>query len=193
MTVEQAEKTRRRPALIGCFARLLVVAVVLVALVVAIGFAFDQGDEATQPQQGFDAGRAADYQRATVSQLEAQHVFITRLQNGDFIALYDLSPRQQELGGDCRLIYEDTAGVGTLDQLPGITGGIVEDCNNSRAVWRADGTYAFGVGYGNLDRFRTSIDADGNLIVDTGSRTCTRSRGVIGVAPFDLRTCEGAP
>jgi hypothetical protein len=193
MTEEHAEKTSRRPSLGGCLVRLLVVVAVLTAIVVAIGFAFDQGDKAEQPQTGIDAGPAEGYQRATVSQLEAQHVFITRLQNGDFIALYDLSARQQELGGDCRLIYEDTAGVGTLDQLPGISGAIVENCNNVRAVWRADGTYAFGVGYGNLDRFATSIDAAGNLIVDTSSRSCTRSRGVIGVAPFDAKTCEGAP
>jgi hypothetical protein len=181
------------PRLGGCLVRLVIVAVVLVAVVIAIGFAFDQGDKAGQPQQGFDAGRAEDFGRATVSYLDAHHVFITRLQNGDFLALYDLSSRQQELAGDCRLIYEDTAGVGTLDPLPGISGALVENCNNVRAVWRADGMFAFGVGYGNLDRLSTSIDAAGELIVDTGTRSCTRSRGVIGVAPFDQRTCEGAP
>ena len=39
------------------------------------------------------------------------------------------------------------------------------------------------------DRFGTSVDGAGHLIVDTSSRTCTRSRGVIGVPPFDERTC----
>ncbi len=56
-------------------------------------------------------------------------------------------------------------------------------------MWRADGAFAFGADYGNLDRFNTSVDGAGHLIVDTSSRSCTRSRGVIGVPPFDEKTC----
>ncbi len=173
--------------------RAAIAIVVIIAVVIAIGFAFDQGDRAGQPERGFIAGMAQSYAPASVSYLEAQHIFVTRLQDGAFVALYDVSPRQQELGGDCRLGYQDTAGVGTLDQLPGIIGAIVEECNATRAVWRADGMYAFGAGYGDLDRFDTSVNARGELIIDTSSRSCTRSRGVIGVAPFDQRRCEGAP
>jgi hypothetical protein len=176
----------------GCLLRSLIAIAGAVALVIAIGFAFDQGDNADQPQHGYDAGQAAAYQPGTVNYLEAQHVFVTRLPDGGFIALYDLATRQQELGGDCRLQFQDTAGVGTLDPLPGMTGAIVEECNGVRAVWRADGKYAFGADYGDLDRFNTSVDAAGHLIIDTDSRSCTRSRGVIGVAPFDKRRCEGS-
>lgn len=177
----------------GCVTRILIAIAVVVAAVVAIGLLFDQGDRADQPDHGFNAGAADAYPAASVSYLEAEHIFITRLENREFVALYDASARQQELGGDCRLHYEDTAGVGTLDQLPGITGAIVEECNSTRAVWRADGMYAFGAGYGDLDGFGTSVNARGDLIIDTSSRSCTRSRGVIGVAPFDERRCEGAP
>jgi hypothetical protein len=166
---------------------------VIVAIVVAIGFAFDQGDNADQPVHGYDAGVADTYEPATVTYLEAQHIFVTRLQDGGFVALYDLSSRQQELSGDCRLHYNDNATLGQLDQLPGFTGAIVEDCNSTLAVWRADGTYAFGIGYGALDQFGTSVNGDGHLIIDTSSRSCTRSRGVIGQAPFVSTRCDGAP
>ena len=191
--MSEGVRTRRFGMRVGCLARVLIAVAVVVAVVIAIGFAFDQGDDARQPSEGLLVGHANSYQPGTVTYLEAEHMFVTRLQNGDFLALYDRSSRQQEIGGDCRLIFDDTAGVGTLDQLLGITGAIVEDCNSSRAVWRADGRFAFGAGYGDLDRFGTSINAAGELIVDTDSRSCTRSRGVIGVAPYDLRRCQGAP
>jgi hypothetical protein len=189
-TPQDATPPKRRP--MGCLLRALIAVAGVVVLVIAIGFAFDQGDNADQPQHGYDAGPADAYARGTVNYLEAQHIFVTRLPDGGFVALYDLSTRQQELGGDCRLQFQDTAGVGTLDPLPGITGAIVEECNGIRAVWRADGTYAFGADYGDLDRFGTSVDAAGHLVIDTDSRSCTRSRGVIGVKPYDQRRCEGS-
>lgn len=184
-------KRPRTPA--GCLLRVLIAIIVAVAIVIAIGFAFDQGDNADQPETGFNVGPAAGYQSGTVSYLEAEHIFVTRLTSGEVMALYDLSTRQQELGGDCRLHYEDVAVTGTLEPLPGISGAIVEDCNNIRAVWRADGVYAFGVGYGDLDRFATHVSPAGDLIVDTSSRSCLRSRGVAGVPPYDARQCQGAP
>lgn len=187
-----APRTGLRPRAFGCAVRGLIAIAAVVALVVAIGFAFDQGDNADQPVPGFDAGPAESYLPATVNYLEAQHVFVTRLTDGTFVALYDRSTRQQELGGNCRLFYDDNAGLGTLDQLPGIRGAIVEECSGRRGVWRADGAFAFGAGYGDLDRFDTSVDGRGELIIDTSSRSCTRSRGVVGVPPYDSRRCDGA-
>ncbi len=176
----------------GCLLRALVAIAVVVALVIVVGYAFDQGENARQPAHGYHAGRTDAYARATVTYLEQTHIFLTRLQDGSFVALYDRSTKQQELGGDCRLVFDDTQGVGTLDPLPGITGALVEECTSARAVWRADGKFSFGAGYGDLDRFDTKVEGDGDLIIDTGSRTCTRSRGVIGVPPFDRKRC-GSP
>ncbi len=182
----EAPPKRRR---FGCLAMIAVGALVVTALVVGIGFLFDQGSGSVDSQRGYDAGAASGYQNASVVYQEQQHLYIVRLQDGTFIALYDKSSKQQELRGDCRVAFDDAATPGTMAQLPGITGAFVEDCDGLRAVWRADGKFAFGAGYGNLDRYGTSIDAAGHLIVDTSSRTCTRSRGVIGVEPFDVATC----
>lgn len=173
----------------GCLLRVLIVVVVLTAIVVAIGMIFDEGDDADQPVRGFDAGVAANFQPASVVQFEQEHVFVVRLQNGDFLAFYDKSTKQQELGGDCRLRWDDTALIGTLEPLPGITGGFVEDCDSVRSVWRADGVFAFGGSWGDLDRYGTSVNRDGHLIVDTRTRTCTRSAGVPGQEPFEQREC----
>lgn len=185
---DSAPGSRKRSKL-GCLGRITAVVVVAVAVVVAIGFIFDQGDSAKQPQRVYNAGAAAAYQPATVNYAEAAHLFIVRLQDGGFLALYDKSPKQQELNSDCRLSFDDNAGIGNLDPLPEMGGGFVEECGSARAVWRADGAFAFGASYGDLDRFSTRVDANGDLIVDISSRTCTRSRGVIGVPPFEHRTC----
>jgi hypothetical protein len=169
---------RGRRSRLGCLVWFAAMAVISVAVVVAIGFIFDQGDSAKQPQRGYDAGAADAYQPATVNYLEFEHLYVVRLQDGSFLALYDKSPKQQEVGGNCRVSFEDNASLGTLEHVPGMAGGFVEDCTSERAVWRADGVFAFGASYGNLDRFNTHVDANGHLIVETDSRTCTRSRGV---------------
>jgi hypothetical protein len=173
----------------GCALRVLIAIAVLTVIVVVIGTIFDQGDDADQPVRGFDAGLASNFQPADVVQFEQEHLFVVRLQDGSFIALYDKSAKQQELGGDCRVRYDDTALLGTLEPLPGFTGAFVEDCDNVRSVWRADGTYSFGSSWGDLDRYNTSVNADGHLIVDTRTRTCTRSAGVPGQEPFTVEQC----
>jgi len=177
----------------GCVMPIVVVAA-LIALVVAAQFiTFVVRDGSGGGDRNlFDAGEASAHHPADVSQVELHHLYIVRLQDGTFLALYDKSPRQQELKGDCRVQYDEASPLGSVPQVPGFKGAFVEDCgtaDNARTVWRADGTFAFGAGYGDLDRFDTRIDKDGHLIVDLGARTCTRSHGAIGVAPFDVTRC----
>lgn len=173
----------------GCLLRAGIAIVVLTAIVVAIGTIFNEGDNADQPVRGFVAGTADALPPGSVNYFEQEHIFLTHLPDGQFVALYDRSPRQQELNGTCRIHYEETAGIGTLAPIAGTTGAFVEDCDNARAVWRVDGKRSFGNSYGDLDRLDVRTDAQGRVIVDTESRTCTRSRGVIGIAPFDVRRC----
>lgn len=177
---------------LGCLAWLTIVVLavlVVIGIVVGIGSFFNQGRGSVQTQSAFDAGEASAYQDASVVYVEAQHLYIVRLQSGTFIALYDKSSKQQELRSNCRVSFDDTATPGKLAPLPGIVGAFVENCDGQHAVWRADGRFAFGADYGNLDRYQTRIDRAGHLMVDTSTRTCTRSRGVIGVPPFDVTTC----
>jgi hypothetical protein len=182
----EAPRPRRR---FGCLARLAIFVIVATAIVVGIGTLFNQGNNATLPSKSFDAGPASGFQPATVVQFEPQHLFIVRLQDETFIALYDKSPKQQELHSNCRISFDDAALTGNLPPLPGITGAFVENCDGMHAVWRADGTFAFGASYGNLDRYPTSVDASGHLNVDISTRTCTRSGGVIGIPPFVVQVC----
>jgi hypothetical protein len=166
---------------------LLAAAIVALVVVVAIGTIFNEGDNADQPIRGYDAGPAAAFQPASVNFVEAEHLFIVRLLDGSFLALYDMSSRQQELGGDCRILHDDSAGIGTLSPLPGLAGAFVEDCSGTRAVWRPDGVFSFGNNYGDMDRFGARVTPQGELIIDVSNRSCTRSRGVIGLEPFDVR------
>jgi len=191
MSEQDAAPVARKRRPLGCLVRLAVAAAIVVGVVVAIGTIFDQGDSA-RPVRGYNAGPAEAYQPATVNYIEQTHAYIVRLADGAYLALYDKPAKQQELRNDCRVSFIDDAGIGTLELLPGIKGAFVEQCGDARAVWRADGAFAFGAGYGDLDRFGTRIDAEGDLIIDTDNRTCTRSRGATGLPPFDVRTCRGA-
>ncbi len=192
MSDDIAAATKRRFSAGGCLLRVGIGMVALVALVVLIGTIFNEGDDADQPVDGFVAGRAESFLRGDVNYFEQEHIFLTRLPDGEFIALYDLSTRQRELGGTCRVRLDETAGVGTLTPLVGMAGAFVEDCNDVRGVWRLDGKFSFGPANTDLDRFNTRVDAQGTLIIDTDSRSCSRSRQVPGLPPFDSDTC-GAP
>ncbi|MBF6599489.1 MAG: hypothetical protein IVW36_03140 [Dehalococcoidia bacterium] len=182
---------RHRSRLSGCLLKVVIAAAVVTAIVIGIGFAFDQGTKA--PATSYDAGPANEYPVGVVIPVESEHIFITRLQDGRFVAVYDKSPRQQELRGNCRVRYDTTSpALGSVPQLPGFSGAFVEECGSqARTVWLADGRFAFGAGYPgvNLDRYATRVDSTGNLIVDLASRSCTQSRGAIGVAPFDVQQC----
>jgi hypothetical protein len=171
------------------------VALVVVAVVgfIVAGILFGDGLGGDGEPSGFDVGPADEYARGDVNYFEDEHVLLTRLADGSFIALYDKSTKQQELGSDCRLFYDETASLGALPPLEGIRGAIVEECEGTRGVWRADGVKAGGAGYGDLDRFNTATNSAGDLIIDTSQRTCTRSRGVIGQEPYDVKTCNGNP
>jgi hypothetical protein len=189
---EQAP-TERRGSRFGCLA--WTVGILLVLFLVAAGVAAliddDGGSRDGRPSSEVNAGPAENYERADVNYLEQQHIFVARFQDGEFVALYDKSPKQQELDSDCRLRYDESAQLGPLEQLPGMRGGFVEECEGTRAVWRADGARAFGAGYGDLDRFQARVNDAGDLVIDTSERTCTRSRGVAGIPPFDVRRCSG--
>ena len=185
-----AESPPRRGFRLGCLTRMLLAVAAAVVLVIIIGETFDQGPPANPPARTLDAGRAEEYARSDVSFFPSRY-WIVRLEDGSFLVFYNKSSKAQEVGRDCQVNFDEHAQLTGLPQLPGFTGAFVEECGELRATWRADGVFAGGAGYGDLDRFETEIDASGHLIVKTDSRTCTRSRGVAGQAPFDVTTCGG--
>jgi hypothetical protein len=193
---EEPLAPRRRMSLgRGCLLTVVGVIVMVAVLVVLIEL-FSDGDEAGAPVQGFTLpGVAEDYARGDVNYFDLEHVYVVRYPGGEFRAFYDLSSKRQELGGreDCRILYEEGAVPGTMEQVPGMRGAFVEECEGTRAVWRVDGVLATESSYGDLNEFRTSINDAGELFVDTSSRTCTRSKGVPGIPPYENDRCEGAP
>jgi hypothetical protein len=194
--VEQAPETPRRGRNVGgCALRFALAGVALFAIFIVLGLLFGDDDESSSGgTRAFNAGTAENYLRGEVSHLEQQHVFVVRLEDGSFIALYDKSPKQQEIDSGCRVRWEDNANLGgVIGQLAGFNGAFAETCEGTRGVWRADGERAYGAGYGDLDRFPAQVDVNGDLLIDLSSRTCTRSAGGIGVPPFAEATCTGDP
>ncbi len=187
---EPLDEPRGRGRSLGCLTRMLIAVAAAIALIVIIGETFDQGPPPPGPSDDLNAGPAEEYAPSDLTQDEFDHIFIVRLADGSFVVLYDRSTKQQEQGrSDCRIQYSELVTLGGMPQLEGFTGALVEECDGLLAVWRVDGAFASGAGYGDLDRYESSTNGDGNLIIDLGSRTCTRSRGVPGQPPFDLRTC----
>ena len=177
----------------GCLLRFAIAGVALFALFIVLGLVFGGDDGSSSGGTGaFNAGQAENYLRGDVSHVEQQHVFVVRLQDGTFVALYDKSPKQQEIDSNCRVRWEDNANLGgVIGQLPGFNGAFAETCEGTRGVWRADGERAYGAGYGDLDRFETEVDVSGDLLIYLSPRTCTQSAGGIGVPPYAEATCEG--
>jgi hypothetical protein len=188
---ERPPEQRRRRRRLGCLPRVLIAVAAVVTVGLAIGLLFDQGADAPQPQRTYNAGAAENYQPADITHEPLQQIFITRLQDGEFVVLHHQSPRQQELDGTCFITFERGASLGgQIDQLPGFTGALVEDCEGRRSVWRVDGEFAFGpAGERRLDVYSWEIDDDGDLIIRTDRRSCMQSVGVPGVPPYRERTC----
>ncbi len=186
-------RPKRRITLRGC----LTIGIVgtVVAIVGAIAgielFGSDTGGDGGA--RYVSGGEAAAYPRSDVQYLEEDHIFVVRLADGAFLAIYDKSPAQQEPSTDCRLRFDDNASLNTLPQLEGFQGAFVDECEGVRAVYRVDGAYAFGAGFGELDRFETRTGDNGELLIDVSERTCMRSIGVPGVPPFERARCRGNP
>lgn len=193
---EEPLASRRRMSLgRGCLLTVIGVIAMVATLVVSIEL-FSDGDEAGAPVQGFTLpGVADDYARGDVNYFDIENVYVVRYPDGSFRAFYDVSSKRQELSGgaDCGIVYDEMAVPGTMEQIAGMRGAFVEECEGTRAVWRVDGVLATQSSYGDLNEFRTSINDEGEVFVHTSSRTCTKSKGVPGIPPYENDRCEGAP
>lgn len=129
----------------------------------------------------FAAGPEIDYEPGHATLFQNEHFFLVRLEDGDLLALYDLSPANQALveAGDqaaleCRAVLrtdEEMAGwLARADVPPGFEDrGIWDECTG--AVWTAAGEQVRGPDSGDLDRFPVRI-VDGIVRVDLASRLC---------------------
>ncbi len=185
----------RRINLRSCFLRFVIgITAAVVVIVLFIEFVGSIGSGSSDGRSEFIAGPADEFALADVNAFEPEHILLVRYQDGSFRAFYDKSSKQQEVPGEtCRIFYEETAAIGTLEQTVGMRGAFVEECVGVRSVWRVDGAYSFGGNYGDLDEFGTRIDETGALVVMTDTRSCTRSVGVAGIPPFERKECAGAP
>jgi predicted NAD/FAD-binding protein len=81
--------------------------------------------------RGFIAGNVTSFPPGSINHFEQQHFFLVNLPDGGFVALHDLSSRQQELKGDCRVHYEENAVLVHTDDS------LLPRRANARACWNA--------------------------------------------------------
>jgi hypothetical protein len=134
----------------------------------------------------FVAGPVDGFKPGTLTYFQSEHVYVVRLMDGAFIALYDLGPRMQALFNDsqdpiwlqCRVaIVEQDAGLFTAlgTAPPGFEGVVLrEPCHG--ATWDAAGLRLFGPATGDLDRFPVTVVGD-KVHIDVGARRCVNPIG----------------
>lgn len=167
----------QKPIFGGCFG-VAVVGALLGATAVFVLVFLDSG-----ANTGRLVMRNADsYRAGTVEFVGERNFFVVRLANGDFLALADLDAANRAAEGRrCRvaaLTAADARLPGLLEQYRsemsveavGSTLLFREECNG--AVYDLSGK-RLDAGGRNLDRYATSVDAEGRLRVDVSRRICT--------------------
>jgi hypothetical protein len=153
MTEHDDLPSPRPPVLLGC-----------VTALAALVFLFGIGScLVVYWESGADTGKvrlelAEAYGPGTVQFVGTHNLYIARLPGGAFLALADLDRYRGRLSTEARgstLIFR-------------------EDCNGALYDFTGIRLDADGP---NLDRYPTSIDTDGYLVVDTSRRTCTVRSG----------------
>jgi hypothetical protein len=134
----------------------------------------------------FVAGPVDGFVPGTITYFQLEHVYVVRLMDGAFLALYDLGPRMQALYDEnedptwlqCRalLVEQDARLFTELGRPPSGFENVVlrEPCHG--ATWDAAGTRLFGPATGDLDRFPIAVVGD-KLHIDVGARRCMNPVG----------------
>lgn len=163
--------------------RLFIVPVLFLAVVACVLASAGCGKDSGKPSTTFDAGAVDDFTNVSITYFEEQHLFLVRLQDGSFIAHYDLDPRNQLLAqmGDteklgCRVAWYGDFSDRVPDypaeplNIPGFEGGAFrEGCGGS--TFDALGRLVSGPSPSDLDPLPVSVE-DGQVIVRLADRPC---------------------
>ena len=141
-----ASTAEQRARALAAAAVVLGVAIVITLLVVAIGFAFDQGSERAVGRR-YDGGPADEYQEALVIPVSDEHMFITRLQDGSSSPCTTSRRANRSCAAIAASQWDPTAPTGGAAQLAGFS------AHSSRL--RAEGPY--GVARGRHVRIRQRL------------------------------------
>jgi hypothetical protein len=165
--------------------------------VAAAGIMFLYPGDTSNTGRTFLAGPESDFKPGSVTYFEHQHFYLVRLKSGEFLALYDVDPRQQTFPRPagttslCRVKwYPDgfprTSFVVDNPRLAGLESGVFrEPCHGS--TFSAAGERLFGPAPAGLDTF--PVSAGEYVHVDLSRRVCTPySNTVSGLA--GQRSCR---
>ncbi len=177
----ESAQTSRPPVLLGCLSAVAVAVLAFGFVAFLIVFL----------ESGADTGKvrlehAETYQRGTVQFIGAENLYLVRLMDGSFVALDDLdAANRARPERRCRVAILPASD----ERLPGIIGeygaGMSPAAKGSALVFREDcGGAIYDVtglrldaGERNLDRYPVTIDAAGNVVVDTARRECSQRDG----------------
>lgn len=128
----------------------------IIGTAVSLAFLSPSGEE--------DVGNAISYEFGSVTRFPSENYYLVRLDNGDFLALYDRDTEPSARRNGCRISWEPLEAV---DEVEGV---FRADCNES--AWATDGALLRGPSPRDMDRLDVDVDDDGSVSVDTARLIC---------------------
>jgi hypothetical protein len=178
MTYQRPDPPSPRPVLLGCVGAAAVVAL-LVLIVIFVVIFLESGADDGQ----LDLEQARAYAEGSVEFVGQRNIYLVRLEEDDFYALYDLdAANRANAQRRCRvapIAPNDPLLPALLEQYRsnmsaqarGSNFLFRETCNN--AVYDVTGLRLDNTTAPNLDRYRVTIRNNGRLSVDLTERICT--------------------
>ncbi|HET9199818.1 MAG TPA: hypothetical protein VFO84_02430 [Dehalococcoidia bacterium] len=151
-----AEESQPRPSIKAIVVLVIAVLFLIIGTAVSLAFLTPSGEE--------DVGNAIQYEFGSVTRFSSENYYLVRLENGDFLSLYDRDTDPEARRSGCRISWEPTEVVGESE---GVFRG---DCNES--AWAIDGTLLRGPSPRDMDRLDVDVDDDGSVSVDTARLIC---------------------
>ena len=173
--------TQRPPVALGCTAAAGVLGLLAVLAVFALRY-LDSGS--ADGSVALDI--AESYGKPSVTRSGENSLWLVRTDKGDFFAIADMdAANRAATGRKCKVNPIGAADPNLAELLTRYRGSLSgpvanvgllfrEDCNG--AVYDAAGVRQDGPGP-NLDRFATSVDGQGRLMVKMAKRTCSAREG----------------
>lgn len=171
----------RPPLALGCLAAAGLAGLVVVMVILGVRYLESGSDDGNLP---LDA--AESYAKPSVTRSGEDGLWVVRTDKGEFFALADMDAANRLAAGrKCKVNPIGASDPALAELLSRYRGSISapaanigllfrEDCNG--AVYDAAGVRQDGEGP-NLDRFATSVDSEGRLVVKTAKRSCTTRDG----------------
>jgi hypothetical protein len=150
------EAPRPRPSVKAIIVIVISALFLIIGTAVSLAFLSPSGEE--------EVGNAISFEFGSVTRYPSDNYYLVRLEDGEFVALYDRDTDPAARRNGCRISWQPP------EAAEGGEGVFRGDCNES--AWAIDGTLLNGPSPRDMDRLDVDVDDDGSVSVDTAHLIC---------------------